>query len=108
MNISKEINELPKHIRDYIHELESTVPADLVQEVDNLIKGKRDLFENDAVVYRKEIKELQAEKKELINGINKVIEALQNPLNSDFIVDTLWMPDMQACTVVDYLSLLTP
>lgn len=32
MNISDEINALPKHLRDYIHELVTCVPADLVQE----------------------------------------------------------------------------
>ena len=32
MNISDEINGLPKHIRDYIHSLETVSPADMVQE----------------------------------------------------------------------------
>ena len=59
-----------------------------------------------ATEYHAKVVELQAEKKELINGINKVIEAIQSPLNNEAIVDTLWMPDMQACTVVDYLSAL--
>ena len=43
MNISKEINNLPKHLRDYIHELESAVPADLVQEVMNLRENQKAL-----------------------------------------------------------------
>jgi len=30
--ISEKINQLPQHIRDYIHDLESMCPADLVQE----------------------------------------------------------------------------
>ncbi len=44
MNISKEINNLPKHIRDYIHELESVTPADLVQEVMNLREKQKALI----------------------------------------------------------------
>lgn len=32
MNISEEINNLPKHIRDYIHNLETVSPADMIQE----------------------------------------------------------------------------
>ena len=32
MNIVDEINALPQHLRDYIHDLESCVIADVVQE----------------------------------------------------------------------------
>ena len=55
--------------------------------------------------------ELQAENerlKEQLNGINKAIEAIQDPLNNKAIVDTLWMPEMQATTVVDFLCSLLP
>jgi len=55
-----------------------------------------------------QVETLSQEKKELIDGINKVIEAIQSPLNSEAIVDTLWMPDFQNMTVIDYLSLLQP
>ena len=55
-----------------------------------------------------QVETLSQEKKEIIDGINKVIEAIQSPLNSEAIVDTLWMPDFQAMTVIDYLSLLQP
>ena len=44
MNLSEEINRLPKHIRDYIHELESVSPADLVQEVVNLRENQKALL----------------------------------------------------------------
>jgi len=53
------------------------------------------------------IKELCVENERLITGINKAIQAIQDPLNNKAIIDTLWMPDMQACTVVDYLLILT-
>ena len=59
-------------------------------------------------INEKRIEQLQAENKRLINGINNAIEAIQDSLNNKVIIGTLWMPDMQACTVVDYLSLLTP
>jgi len=44
MTISEEINKLPKHLRDYIHELESASPADLVQEVMNLRENQKALL----------------------------------------------------------------
>ena len=33
----------------------------------------------------------------------KAIHALQDPLNNRAIVDTIWMPDEQAMTLVDFL-----
>ena len=50
--------------------------------------------------------EMKTEIDKLKNGINKAIEAIQDPLNNKAIIDALWMPDMQACTVVDYLLIL--
>ena len=43
-NISEEINKLPKHIRDYIHDLETVVPADLIQELANLKENQEALI----------------------------------------------------------------
>jgi len=45
MNISEEINNLPKHLRDYIHEIESASPAELIQEVVNLRENQKALLE---------------------------------------------------------------
>ena len=44
MGICEQINKLPKTIRDYIHELESVCPADLVQEVALLRENQRALL----------------------------------------------------------------
>ena len=44
MTVSEEINKLPKHLRDYIHELESASPADLAQEVMNLRENQKALL----------------------------------------------------------------
>ena len=33
----------------------------------------------------------------------KAIHALQDPLNNSAIADTIWMPDEQAMTLVDFL-----
>jgi len=89
-----------------------------LEERDTLIvelQAENKKLQGNLVVWRaacgineKRIEQLQAENKRLINGINNAIEAIQDSLNNKVIIDTLWMPDMQACTVVDYLSLLTP
>ncbi len=44
MDICKQINKLPKPIKDYIHELESVCPADLVQELVNLRENQKALL----------------------------------------------------------------
>ena len=41
MNINEKINELPKDIRDYIHNLETSSPADLIQEIANLKENQK-------------------------------------------------------------------
>ena len=54
-----------------------------------------------------QVETLSQENKKLVTGIYQAIQAIQDPLNNKAVVDVLWMPEMQACTVVDYLLILT-
>jgi len=46
---------------------------------------------------------LRAENKRLREKIDKATDAFRDPINRTAIVDTMWMPDMQATTIAEYL-----
>ncbi len=58
MNLPEQINNLPKPIRDYIHNLETACPADLVQENANLRENQKALLRMNKMSDLEKIKEI--------------------------------------------------
>lgn len=64
----------------------------------------RENWDDDTILAMCDVLEAKDEEIERLRGvIDTAIKVIQDPLNAVAVVDTIWMPDVQSQTLVDYL-----